>query len=52
MKKLLQLTALLGFGDPGNREPARPRILLDRRVRLVRRLNEFSRWMYDLETRA
>jgi Uma2 family endonuclease len=26
--------------------------LLGRRVRLVRRRNEFSRWMYDLETRV
>jgi len=34
-------------GAPSRRSP-----LLDRRVRLVRRLNEFSRWVYDLETQV
>jgi len=38
--------------QPADPEGWRRSSLLDRRVRLVRRLNEFSRWVYDLETRA
>jgi len=52
------LFEIRSLGPAGyERQPADPEgwhrsLLLDRRVRLVRRLNEFSRWVYDLETRA
>ena len=38
--------------QPTDAEGWRHSPLLDRRVRLVRRHNEFSRWVYDLETRV
>lgn len=38
--------------QPADKEGWRHSPLLGRRVRLVRTRNEFSRWVYDLETRA